>query len=477
MTALLRRRGSIVLLVLVFGGIFLAALAALSGYVLVQNRAQDASRAQAQAFSVAESGLDYYRWHLAHFPDDLTNGTGAPGPYVITVPDPEGGTAGTASLAITANTACGTTTAIDIASTGRATSDSSFPETLHARYAKPSVAMYSYIVGDSVWAGSDRVINGPYHSNGGIRMDGTSNAPVTSSVSSWDCTRSFGCTPTQSGVPGVFGTGADQSLWSYPTPQVDFRGIAADFTSLKAIAQTNGVYLPRFSSGASNSAAYHKGYHLIFNADGTITVRKVSAAEGLSVTPVNGSDPTTDYALINSEAAYKTYPIPSSCGLIFIEDNTWVEGTIPRKVTLVVANTDPSTPTFKPDAFLRGNIIYSAPGTSGFTLISGHDILISPDSPQDMTLNGIFIAQGGAFGRNYYRWCNSSYEPRDTLTILGTTVSLKRTGTKWMDGCGWGLDAGYQTRIDSFDRNLVNDPPPFTPLLSDDYRFIDWRQK
>lgn len=471
-------RGSITLLVLIFGGIFLASLTALSGYIMSQNRLQDATRIRAEAFSVAEAGLNYYRWHLSHYPDDLQNGTSAPGPYAIDIPDPSGGTAGTATLTITANTACGETASIDITSVGTAADNASQPITLVARYAQPSVAAFSYIVNDSVWAGADRVINGPYHSNGGIRMDGTANAEVTSSLTSWSCTNSFGCSPTQT-VAGVFGSGPNQNLWDYPTPQVDFAGIAADFSSLKGIAQVSGVYLPRYSSGNKNSAAYHKGYHLIFNGDGTVTVMRVSTATKLTSWPVNSSDPNYDYALIGNEVSYNSYPIPSDCGLIFVEDNTWVEGTIPDKVTLVVANVVDTGVT--PDAFLKGDIVYAdADGTDGFTLISAHNILIAPDAPNDLDLNGVFIAQGGAFGRNFYS-CYSypSYSQKGTLTILGSTISNKRTGTQWSGSptCGNSFASGYETRIDSFDRNLVADPPPFTPITTSQFRFVDWRQE
>lgn len=471
------RRGSITLLVLIFGGIFFTVLAALSGYALSQNRIENVTRVRAEAFSVAEAGLEYYRWHLAHFPSDLTNGTGLSGPYAVTIPDPSGGSAGTASLSIAANTACNQTTSIDITSTGTASDDQTQPETLVARYAQPSVASYSYIVNDSVWAGPDRVINGPYHSNGGIRMDGTANAQVTSSLASWTCTSSFGCSPNQT-ESGVFGSGGNQGLWSYPTPQVDFAGIAANFTSLKTTAQASGLYLPRYSTGNSNSAAYHKGYHLIFNANGTVTVKHVTSTTRMPTIPVNSADPSSDYALVQNEQTYNTYTIPSNCGLIFVEDNTWIEGIIPTKVTVVVANVTNTGVT--PDAFLKGNITYAAAdGSDGLTLISGHDILITPDSPQTMQLQGIFIAQGGAFGRNYYS-CYSypSYSQKGTLTMLGSTVSDKRTGTQWTgSACGKSYSSGYANRIDSFDRTLANNPPPFTPVLSSDYRFVDWQQK
>lgn len=480
-----RHSGSITLIVLIFAGIFLMVLSAVSGYIISQNRIQDVTRVRAEAFNVAEAGLEYYRWHLAHFPNDLTNGTGQPGPYDINIPDPGGGSAGTAALTIDANTACGKTTSIDLISKGTAADDASHPVTLEARYARPSVASYSYIVNDSVWAGADRVINGPYHSNGGIRMDGTANAPVTSSVSSWTCTDSFGCSPsggpwwnpTYPTKPGVFGSGTNQNLWSYPTPQVDFAGIAANFSSLKSTAQSDGIYLPRYSSGNPNSSAYHKGYHLIFNSNGTVTVKKVTSTTRMNTTPVNSADPSTDYSLINNETTYNTYTIPANCGLIFVEDNAWIEGTIPAKVTVVVAN--PDTSGVQPDAFLPGDIKYaSGDGSDGFTLISDHNILIAPNSPQDMTLDGIFVAQGGAFGRNYYS-CNSypSYSQKGTLTILGSTISDKRTGTQWSgSACGKSYSSGYATRVDSFDRNLANNPPPFTPALSSDFKFVEWQQ-
>jgi hypothetical protein len=462
------------LLALVFGAIFVTVMGALSSYVLSQNAILNFGSQKGVAFSIAEAGIEYYRWHLAHYPSDLQNGTGQAGPYVIPYNDPEGGQVGTITLEITGNTSCNLVTSVDIRSTGTPTDEPGSARTIRTRYAQPTVALYSYIVNDSVWAGADRVINGPYHSNGGVRMDGTANSSVTSSLSSWLCTSSFGCSPSQT-KPGVWGSGPSQNLWNYPVPQVDFAGIAADFAVLKTTAQATGIYLPRYSSGNSNGSAYWRGYHLIFNVNGTVTVRRVTATTELDVEPINSADPDTDRSLINNETNYNTYTIPSTCGLIFVEDNVWVEGTIPQKVTLVAANV--TTTGVAPNAYLRNNIAYgTTDGTDGLTLIAENNILIAANSPTNLTLNGIFIAQGGAFGRNLYD-CPSSYEPRGTLTIRGTTVSNKRTGTQWENGCGWSGDAGYQTRVDAFDRQLATDPPPFTPIVSTDYEFVDWREQ
>jgi hypothetical protein len=466
------KAGYIMLLSLVFGAIFLGVLTALTGVAVTQFRAQTYASGKARALTLAESGLEYYRWFLAHNPGNLTNGTGSPGPYTLTQYDPEGGVIGATELTVTGNTSCGEVTSIDLKAVGIPNDSSGARRTITARYAQPSVAEFSYVLNSSVWAGSDRVINGPYHANGGIRMDGTANAPVTSSLETWLCTSDFGCGTNQT-VAGVFGGGSNSGLWSYPKPQVDFGGIAADFSSLKARAQSSGLYFARFSSGNANGAAYWRGYHMVFSSNGTVTVRRVTSTNALTVQPVNPADSTTDRTRIQNSTNLGTYTIPSSCGLIFVEDNVWVEGTIPSKVTLVAANV--TTTGVAPNAMLPDNIIY-ANDTAGLTLIAENNVLITADSPDTMTLNGVFIAQEGAFGRNYYSGCPSQYEPRNSLTIYGTTVSNKRTGTKWVDGCGWGDDAGYQTRVDAYDRRLATDPPPFTPTISTDYQFVDWRE-
>ncbi len=464
---------------LVYGSIFLMVLGALSGYVLTQNKIQSNETASARATAIAEAGLEYYRWFLAHYPNDIQNGTGQPGPYVIPYADPEGGDTGTIELAIQANSACGTVTSVDIESTGIPAESPTVTSTLVARYAKPTVARYSFVLNATTWAGPDRVIQGPYHSNGGVRMDGTSNSIVTSSLSSWLCTFTFNCTPSQT-VPGVYGSGTDQNLWSYPVPQVDFAGIAADFNGLKTKALADGRYLPRFSSSTRKQAAsYWHGYRLIFNANGTITVRRVSSTTRVESDQLNSAEEIEDLddrTLISNDIFYTTITPSSTCGLIFVEDHVWIEGVVDGKYTVVAANVTHSG--IAPNAMLKGNITYeNTDGTDGLTVIAENNVLITPDSPYNMTLNGIFVAQAGVFGRNFYE-C-TSYDQRGTLTILGTTVSNLRTGTQYPDACGSGAgrwDAGYQNRSDTYHRALSNDPPPFTPEMSGDYEFIDWRQ-
>jgi hypothetical protein len=479
--------GYLMLLAIVFGAVFLAVFGALAGFVLSENRAEVVQLGQSKALGIAEAGLEYYKWHLAHFPTDLQNGTGHAGPYTTTYNDPEGGAAGTYSLAIVGNKSCNQITSVDISSTGKSNDTSNTSATIVARYALPTVAQYAYILNDSVWAGADRTIFGPYHSNGGIRMDGTANSPVTSSLSSWTCTTSFGCDGSggdpapNTAEPGVFGAGPNQNLWNYPTPQVDFSAIAANFSTLKSVAQSSGLYFARISSGTSGVNA-GKGYHLIFNSNGTVTVKKVTSETNEPSIPIDNQSVSSlqpDYTLIASETTIGTYTIPTGCGLIYVEDNAWIEGVVPTEVTVVAANT--ITPGIAPNIMLPNNITYSNPsGISGLTAIAENDVLITPNAPQDMTLSGVFVAQTGAFGRNLYYCGEPSYDNRNTLTIHGTTVSNKRTGTQWTYsgfGCSGTQTSGFVTRTDAFDRQLSTNPPPFTPSISTTYQFVDWHQK
>ena len=48
--------------------------------IYVRNVRREANNAQ--AFAIAEAGIEYYRWHLAHAPLDFTDGSTSTPPYV-----------------------------------------------------------------------------------------------------------------------------------------------------------------------------------------------------------------------------------------------------------------------------------------------------------------------------------------------------------------------------------------------------------
>lgn len=459
-----RNGGYVTMLVLVFAGVFFVIVSALTGFIFMQNKVQLAKENREKAFQIAEAGLDYYKWFLAHFPSDLQDGTGSEGPYVHSYSDPEGGEIGDFSLEISGNTQCGVVMSVDITSTGEAINDTSFKRTLFGRYARPSVAEYSFILNTNDWK-SDQTILGRYHSNGGIRMDATNDSLVSSAVSSWTCTFTYGCDP-DSTQEGVFGTGVS-TLWQYAVPQVDFDGITADLVSMKSLAQSSGIYLG--DSGAN-------GYHIYLQSDGSLDVYRVnSTGDGYwSYSSQWGWE--QEYNNILSETFLQTYTPPSDCSLIFVEDMLWLEGTVNGKIT--IASADLVNANIETDIVLVNNIDYSTlTGTDGLTVIAEEDILLSSKTPDDTTIRGIFIAQTGHFGRNYYSTeygYSASDAYKNSFTISGTIVSNGRSSTKWL--CPL-YCSGFNTRSNSYDQTQANNPPPLTPYTSTDFRFIQWKEE
>lgn len=466
-------RGYFTVLVLVFTSVFIVMLSALSGYIFVEKKVEIAKESRSKAFQMAEAGLEYYRWHLAHWPNDLKDGTNAAGPYVHAVTDPESGIIGYYSLDISGGTFCGKTNTVEITSTGWTTAEPNYKRVLFARYTKPTVAQYSTVTNSNVWVGSDRVISGPYHSNGGIRMDGTHNADVTSGLATWSCTSSFGCSPTVN-QNGVFGAGGPQNLWKFPVPTVDFNGITVDLANMKGYATSSGIYV-------APSGGY--GWRVTFKDNGTMELRKVVGTTqvwGYSIE--NGW--VQERTVMSNVQNETTSVILPSCPVIFVEDNVWLDGVVAGRVTLAAA--DVITAGVDRSVILNGNITYASTSGNGLTVVAEKDITVGLQVPDVMTINGVFIAQKGRFGRNHYceSDCTSTagnqglpgsldqYVIRTSLTTNGTVVSNGRVGTKWTSGSTF--ISGFNNRYDNFDRALSEYPPPFTPAISDDYEFVRW---
>ena len=465
-----KTKGALLVLVLVFGAIFFVLTVNFVTFVFTQSQIQDIKHEQERALSIAEAGLNYYKWYLAHNPDDLTHGTGSSSPFVIPYVDSESGAIGEFSLDITGTTYCGEVASIDISSTGYTYDNPEYTRTIFGRYARPTVAEYAYIINSNVWAGSDRTIIGPYHSNGGIRMDGTNNSTVTSGQETWTCTSSFGCSGSQT-VDGVFGAGPNSALWNFPSTPINFTGLIVDLATMRDISDdgVGGIYIPP-------SGAY--GYRLSFNNDDTVDVYLVDQTYNYwGYTSEDGWN--TERNVIDDDDPYATYTIDETCPLIFVEDKVWLEGEISTKVTVAAADTD--SPGVDPSMVLNDDITYSTT-SAGLLAIAEQDVLVGLVVPDDMVLNGIFVAQNGRFGRNHYTTSGSqdvlsmhnSYVTRDSLTMNGTIVSNGRVGTKWTSGGTF--ISGFNTRYNSYDRDLVSDPPPLAPETSDDYKFIEWRE-
>jgi hypothetical protein len=130
---------------------------------------------------------------------------------------------------------------------------------------------------------------------------------------------------------------------------------------------------------------------------------------------------------------------------------------------------------------VKNDITYASyDGSDGLTAIAEGYVYITPDAESDLRMDGIYIAQTGYVGMNLYSCQYPSYTHKDLLTMYGSTISAKRTGTKWSYsglGCGSNQWSGFNNRVNDYDRNLLTNPPPFTPYTSSDWRFVEWREQ
>ena len=463
-------------LVLVFSGIFFTMVSGFLGYVITQNKLVNFRYEQQRATEIAEAGLNYYKWFLAHYPGNLTNGTGLPGPYRHQYKDPEGGFMGEFSLAIASTTYCGSIASIEVESKAFTYDNPSAVSTVRARYTRPTVAEFSFITNSSVWYGVDRLITGPVHSNQGIRMDGRHNSAVGSGQLNWNCTATFGCTPTTT-VNGVYTTGgnATPGLFQFPISPIDFNGITLDLADIKNKAQSaGGIYYG--PSGAS-------GYRVTFNGNGTITVRRVTGTTAYNAYSLT-EDWHTERNVISSEVLLGNRVISPTCPVLYFEDRVWLEGQVSQKVTLAAANLSSGAQT---NIVINNNIQYTPNSFSGLLAIAEDDIDVGLVGPNNLRADGIYLAQNGRFGINRYcadctvsgvnRGLPNALDPfvlRGTLTQIGSVISNGRVGTRWTNGNLF--SSGFDTRINSFDLNQVTNPPPMTPETSDVYTFKDWNQ-
>jgi hypothetical protein len=458
----IRNKAAVMAMVLVFGAVFVLIFGGLAGFMVSQYRQSKQKIAWTEAIAIAESGVNYSRWHLAH----AANNYDFAGTYDYV--DPEGGIVGKFSLEITAPGQC--STMISIRSTGWTNDYPNVKRTILVRYGRPSLAQYAFLTNTDVWFGDNEELRGPFHSNGGIRMDGTQNAISTSAKATYTCQPMHGCSPPQT-KPGIWGTGngGQAGLWEFPVPAVDFNAITTDLAQLKTKAQSGGYYF-------GPSGAF--GYYVQFKNNGTFDLYKVTRlkpkvygydTQGVWHYESNDIDRTTflrNYALTSGGC--------NVGNLIFIEDSkVWVDGTVKEKATLVAARF-PDNPSTNASIIINGNITRPDPKATLLGLIAQKDVLVPLYSPNVLEVQAVMVAQKGATQRYYY---SSSYSPwhiRNKISIRGAIITNQVWTWTWVSG-GGSVVSGYRETESYYEPALIYEPPPFFPG-SGDLQFISWEE-
>ena len=389
---------------------------------------------------VAEAGVNYYMWHLSHNNKDYCDGNtcvGDPpyGPYSHQYADPSGKILGTYDLYITPPALGESVTTVR--SVGKV-SNSTGDRTVTAELGMPSFARYAFLVGTECWFGADETTNGPVHSNVGVHFDGTNNGIVSSSSTTYTPSGQFGGDGHVHN--GVWGNGGPTNYWVFPVPTVDFNRISIDFTNLRTKAITSGIYL-----GSSSS----RGYYLRLRADDKIDVYRVSRERTSGI--------TTNYI--------ETRNAPSN-GILYVQDNVWVDGTYNNKITIAAHTPGSGTPIIK----IKSNLLYQAKdGNSSIGLVAEGNIEVPEYASDNLEIDAALLSQTGHV---WYPYVLGAV--KDNIQVYGSISTLQTWTWTWVSGST--VTSGYRTTSQTYDPYLTLNPPPEFPTTGT-YAILSWREE
>ena len=472
--------GQISFQILIFGSVAVLFLAGFLVWLDTTTKSILRAFDREQALTIAEAGIEYYRWHLAHAPQDYTDGATSTGPYVHSYYDKNNNLIGAFSLTITPPQVG--STVVTIESSGKVMADPSIEKIIKVRMGVPSFAKYAAVLNANVRFGQGTEVFGAIHSNGGVRFDGLAHNLVTGALASYNDpdhtgNNEFGVhthvnPPPGSGINDNFRpleapTSTVQNRTdvflagrNFPVPAVDFTGITQDLAQMRADSLINGFH-------ASSSSA--SGYNVVFQTNGTFNLFRVNSLISPSSTCDAASQSGWGSWSVKTETLLANYPMPNN-GLIFLEDNVWVSGQINGSRVTVASARFPDNPATRSSITVNHNLLYTNyDGTDVISLIAQNNINIGLVSDNVIRVDAALMAQNGRVGRYYYESPGCSpYHVRSTITTFGMIGSSQRYGFAYTDS------TGYQTRNLNYDSNLLYSPPPSFHLTTDAYETISW---
>lgn len=470
-----------------------------------------------RAFQTAEAGIYYYKWYLAHelagktaeqIEDFWENGNpiGIDAPYEAEFSDPGGSAVGKYSLDVEAPE--GGSTVLTVTSTGWTYKKPSVQRIVQARFRRPSWSEYIFLSNNYMNFGTDSIVYGKVHSNFGIRFDGKAYNTVSASPPRFDdpykggSALDFGVYTTKApadpspapSYPWPDGTvPVNSNVFvggrEFPVSGVNFTGVTTDLSFMKAKAQSGmGQYFDNFGIGRK----------ITLKPDGTYNVCTVNAANSNShaistssgfIGRVDGATNGTNgtYCTTGSCCSFSscpwiqsskhergkcvtqdTYPIVDK-GVIFVEDNIWLEGSIDGKRVSVVAG-NLSGGGSSADIYIgisstnegnvSGNIRLAAYDCSNMLgLVAQRDIRILDEAPNDFTVDAALLAQTGLVGIINGMSGNS-------ITFNGAIASYLQPYFKQ------GV-SGFEDRTYNFNNKLLYCPPPYFPTGTE-YSIDQW---
>jgi len=485
----------------------------LNNFFVVGNNVQSQ-----QAFNIAEAGINYYLWHMAHNGTDYKDGGTTPatpdatlgyGPYVHNYIDSNASNAGTYTLWIKPQG--GGSTIATVRSIGKA-KGSNTTRTVQAQIGAASFASYGLVADTEFWFGANESANGPVFSNVGVHMDGTNSDVVGSANSTYVPQSQYGgngashagvwCSSTVT-TPNC--NTRDKSNWLYPKTSVDFNQVSgslctmkktafADYASTSALAgQANActqtpttrtnAYIPQYSSSGSFSST--QGYLIQLNNNGTYDLYKVSGE----------NDRQTSYTSALTKTTVATGIALPPSGVIFVEDNVWVRtnSTFHGRVSIASGRLATNNST---DITIADQMLYSTKnGSDAIGLIAEKDVLVAPYAPAtsgsfNFEIDAAALAQSGSVTwPRYYDGTNTCTRgwtsSNQTFTFYGSVATRQDWTWNYSSGgsCGDMVKdtssntyySGIEHTNTTYDYNLQYAPPPSYPVTGS-YNILSWRE-
>lgn len=475
------KKGSALAYILVILFVTTIILVSLLGYISSQitfslNRVE-----KEKSFQVAEAGIFFYRWYLAHETAGKTaqeiSAFWQGSPYGVDTPyeaDWEG--IGKYSLVVTRPNPG--STIVNVVSTGWSYKDPDLKRTITVRFRRSSWSEYVFLSNSFMNFGGEAEVWGKVHSNDGIRFDGIAHNTVSSLLPRFNAPAGYGGSGMEFGVYTYSGTNdpaAPSYPWplgtvpnrpdvfmggrSFPVPEVSFTGVMTDLANMKTEALAGrGKY---FNGDGL-------GRHIILKGDGTYDVCTVrSTSGGHDIRSNNGYLRNSGIGSCNSCSGLclSNHPIIND-GVIFVENDVWVEGTVnDKRVTIVAANLSGGGD--KKDIYIgisNSNLRYSSYDCDNMLgLVAQQDVLVLNDCPSDFIVDAALIAQTGLVG------IESGMGGKYALTFNGAIASYKQP--YFQSGA-----SGFSNRTYNFNNNLLYCPPPYFPTGTD-YSIDLWEEQ
>lgn len=484
-----KQRGFLLIGVLVFAAISILTVTAFVSWSSTSARLSRRVESRELSLQIAEAGIEYARWYLAHYQNGYTLGNAGSGPYTYPFNDKDGNQIGSYVLTVTPPPSG--STLVKIKSTGSTLADPSATRSINVHLAIPSLAKYSVLANADMRFGEGTIVYGPIHSNGGIRFDGVIWNKITSAKTSYDDPDHSGAVEFGVHTHVTAGSGTVNNSFrpaeappsavanrsdvfkagrEFPVPAVDFAGITNDLATIKTQAIASGRYF---------AASGYQGYQIILKTNDTFDLYRVTS---LSAPPSGCVDVTSDSTWgtwsIGAKTFLANYAIPTN-GLIFVEDNLWVEGQINTARLTIAAARFPDTVATRKNITVNNDLKYTNyDGSDVIALIAQNNINVGLFSDNDLQVDAALISQNGRIGRYYYdpptNWAGTNRcgvnVYRNSITLYGMLGTSMRYGFAYTDG------TGYDTRTITYDTNLLYAPPPNFPLASDKYQIILWEE-